>query len=275
VGETRPVRARGGRGGPSNCRRSLAPVVQRPGRAGVTVFGRLLRAEFHHELTDALPARSLPISSHPPEDLPVLVELELKRIGELLAPTRRRTAEAAARLRPLLSLDGSATGRVDQPTEIEVAQAARALRKGADWRAIMPGLATLEIARTTPDSDAQEVVLRITKDQSGIPICRARPEEASGALIYRGVSPFEEYGIKLSDYGSKLGLSRFQGFALIHELGLKNDERAYFIKRTGSGNVVYQGLSARALELGRTEVAREGSDIAEIECRYKQRNRSK
>lgn len=240
-------------------------------RSGVTLFERLLRDEFHRELTDVLPARSLPTNTHPPDDLRALVERELSAIRVLLAPARRRSAEAAARLRPLLSLDGSVTGREDQPTGVEVSRAARALREGGDWRTIMPGLATLEIARAAPGSDAQEVVLRIGKDQNGIPVRRARPEETDEALAYRGVSPFEEYGVKLSEFGARLGLSRYQGQALIYDLGLKDDERAYFIKRNASGNVVYQGLSARALELGREALAQDDFDIGAVVSRYTRR----
>jgi hypothetical protein len=219
-------------------------------RAGISLFRRLLRDEFKEELTDLLPGRVIPVSATPPQDLGLLVESELAAVGELLKPGRRRVAEASARLRPLLSLDGSATGRSDQPTEAEVTRAERQLRAGKGWREVFPGLAQLSLDVAGPNADAQEVVLRIGKSQDSVPVRRARPGE-EGALAYRGVSPFEEFGIKLSEFGKKLGITRTQGYAVIRGLDLKKDERSYFCRLTASGNVVYQGLSARALDRGR------------------------
>jgi len=240
-------------------------------RGGITIFSRLLHDEFGDDLTDLLPGRVIPVSAAPPSDLGKLVESELASITELLQPGKRRTAEAGARLRPFLSLDGSVTGRSDQPTEAEVAAAERQLRSGSNWRVVFPGLAQLSIVAPAPGADAQEVVLRIGKSPDAIPVRRAVSGDEE-ALAYRGVSPFEEFGIKLSNYGSKLGLTRQQGYALLWELQIKDDERAYFIKLNASGSVVYQGLSARALELGRAWLGSPPNDIAEVTARFNRRN---
>lgn len=239
-------------------------------RAGITIFRRILHDVFEEDLTDQLPGRVIPVSAAPPTDLNVLVESELAAIGELLEPGKRRGAEAHARLRPLLSLDGGSTGRSDQPTESEVSAAAKKLRTGQDWKSVLPGLAQLSISSAAPDADAQEVVLRIGTSEEAVAVRRARPGE-TGALAYRGVSPFEEFGIKLSKFGEKLGVSQTEGYAVIYVLGLKEDERSYFIKRTGSGNVVYQGLSARALALARDALAESSFDLADAVVRYKAR----
>lgn len=108
-------------------------------RAGISVFRRLLLDEFGEELTDLLPGRVIPVSAAPPSDLGLLVETEIQDVRALLATGRRRSAEAGARLRPLLSLDGSATGRTDQPTEAEVSRAEKGLRSKTDWRKVLPG----------------------------------------------------------------------------------------------------------------------------------------
>lgn len=242
-------------------------------RAGITVFRRLLRDEFAEELTDLLPGRVIPVSAAPPQDLSLLVEAELATVRELLRPGKRRTAEAAARLRPLLSLDGSVTGRSDQPTETEVTRAGRDLRAGKDWRVVLPGLATLSIAPATPNTGAQEVSLRIGKDPDGVPVRRARPGEEDGALAYRGVSPFEEFGIKLSKFGERLGIGVNEGYAIIREKEIKKDDRAYFVRKNASGNIVYQGLSARALEIGRAALEDPTFDLAAATDRYNKRNR--
>lgn len=224
-------------------------------RAGITLFDRILRDGFGERLTDVLPSRVIPVSAAPPTELPNLVEVELDAVRDLLAKGRRRTAEASARLRPLLSLDGSATGRSDQPTAREVARAEASLRAGKDWKSIFPGLATLTIGTPDPNSGGQEVVLRVGQDPNALPVRRARPGDEDEALAYRGVSPFDEYSIKLSKFGEHLGLSRHEGHALIAALNLKSDDRAYFVRKNQSGNVVYQGLSARALELGKRALA--------------------
>jgi hypothetical protein len=243
-------------------------------RAGVTVFRRLLRAEFDQTLTDLLPNRVIPVSAAPPRDLQLLVEQELEHLRPLLGRGRRRSAEAAARLRPLLALDGSVAGRTDQPTEAEIARAQRSLTAGGDWKVLLPGLATLQIVPAVPGGDVQEVTLRIVKDGGIVPVRRARAGEEAEALAYRGVSPFEEFGIKLTEFGPRLGLTQYQGQVLIEALHLKDDERSYFRRRTEAGNVQFQGLSARALKLGRDALADPGFSLTTAVQQY-QRARSR
>lgn len=242
-------------------------------RSGISTFRRLLHDQFAVELTELLPGRVIPVSAAPPSDLALLVESELTSILALIEPGKRRFADAAARLRPLLSLDGSVTGRSDQPTEPEVARAARHLREGQDWRAVLPGLACLSIATADGASDSQEVVLRIGTDANAMPVRRAAPNE-SGALAYRGVSPFDEFGIKLSKFGEKLGLGVNEGYAIIRALKLKEDDRAYFVRLNGSGNVIYQGLSARALALARAALQDPSFDLEAATREYNRRNSS-
>ncbi|WP_448005457.1 DUF3644 domain-containing protein [Agromyces bauzanensis] len=234
-------------------------------RSGISVIRRLLRDELHQDLGELLPGRVIPVSAEPPHDLQALVEEELATVAALLAPGTRKGPDARARLRPLLSLDGAATGRVDPPTEIEVSRAEAALRKGTEWQRILPGLATLSITPVAPGGDAQDVVLRVGRDADAIPVRKARRDEE--ALAYRSMDPFEEYGGKLSAFGSKLGLSQQQGYALIEHLALKDDDAAYFCRKTKNGNVQYQGLSARAYDLGR-KALEQGLDVADITRRY-------
>lgn len=234
-------------------------------RSGISVIRRLLRDELQLDLRELLPGRVIPVSTEPPHELQALVEEELATVAKLLAPGTRKGPDARARLRPLLSLDGAATGRVDPPTEIEVARAESALRKGTQWQRILPGLATLSITPVTPEGDAQEVVLRVGRDADGIPVRKARRDEE--ALAYRSMDPFEEYGGKLSTFGKKLGLSQQQGYALIDHLAIKDDDAAYFCRKTKNGNVQYQGVSARAYDLGR-KALEQGLDITEITNRY-------
>lgn len=234
-------------------------------KMSIGLIRRLLRDEFEVDLASRMPSRTFPVSVDPPQDLSQMVADELTSVRKLLAPNTRRGPEARAYLRPLLSLDAAATGRTDPPTESEVGRAERKLREGTDWRLVLPGLATMSIAPVEPGQDAREVVLRVGKDADALPVRRAHPEEE--ALAYRSVDPFVEFGGKLTEFGQKLGITRQQGYALIAHLALKEDDRAYFCRRTKNGNIQYQGLGARAYELGRRALE-SGIDVAELTRQY-------
>lgn len=239
-------------------------------RSAVTVFGRVLKRQFDSDLADLIPARVVPVAALPPTDPVAVVEREMQDISALLAPNTRRGDEARARLRPLLALDGSVTGREEPPADAEVDRAVRSLRAGRDWKAVFPGLASLTLSEA-PVPGSQEISLRVARSGDGIPV---RPAEADeSALLYRAMDPFQEFNIKLSEFGAKLGLSRQQGFALIWELDLKEDGRSFFIKKTERGNVVYQGLSARAIHRAR-EALDQGLDLDSAVRKYNARNRT-
>ena len=241
-------------------------------RGGITIFNRVLQQAFAQSLDELLPNRVIPVSVSPPEDLGFLVEAEVKAVLMLLAPKTRKTAEARARLRPLLSLDGASTGRLDQPTETEVNRAEKALKTGTTWESVLPGLAALQIAPVAPGANVQELALRMSREADGVPVRRAAPGES--ALVYRDSNPFDDFGVTLSTFGRKLSLTQFEGFALIHYLDLKNDDRAYFIRRTPKGAVKFQGLSARALELAKQEMSKPEFDLDNVKRTYSQRHKS-
>lgn len=174
-------------------------------RSAVTTFARVLRDTFAADITDIVPARVVPVAALPPSDPVAVVEREMGEIAQLLAPNTRRGEEARARLRPLLALDGSVTGREEVPAEIEIDRAVRSLRAGKDWRAVFPGLASLALSEA-PVPGSQEVTLKVSRSDDGVPVRAAAPGES--ALLYRAMDPFQEFNIKLSEFGTKLGLSR-------------------------------------------------------------------
>lgn len=238
-------------------------------RSALTIFGRVLRDHFDTDLSELIPARVIPVAAQPPSDPEAVIEREMQDIAALLAPRTRRGDEARARLRPLLALDGSITGREDPPTDDEIDRAVKALRCGREWRLIFPGLADLTLSEA-PEPGSQEVTLRVVRTGEGVPVRQVSPDEAGGALLYRAMDPFQEFNIKLTEFGSKLGLSRQEGLAIVWELGLKQDPRSYFVKRTPAGNIIYQGLSARALHLAREAIAT-GLDPLKVVGRYNSR----
>jgi hypothetical protein len=172
-------------------------------RSAVTIFSKLLKTAFDEELGAVIPSRVIPVSLLPPSDASAVIVRDMQDIAAMLKPGLRRSEEAKARIRPLLALDGSVTGREEAPTERELDRAVAAFRSGKDWEDVFPGLASLEIA-AAPGSGAQEVTLRIAKSGEGPPVRLARTGEGAGALLYRKSNPFDEYGISLSSFGRSL-----------------------------------------------------------------------
>jgi hypothetical protein len=240
-------------------------------RSAVTIFGKLLDVAFKVDLAAVIPSRVIPVSALPPTDASAVRAREMKDIKEMLKPGLRRADDAKARIRPMLALDGGVTGREDAPTEVELDRAVSAFRKGAVWQDVFPGLAALEIA-AAPGAGAQEVSLRISKTGEGPAVRLAKPGEEGGALLFRKSNPFDEYGIKLSKFGDKLGIGQYAGYALIWKLNLKKDPEAYFIRKNTSGNVIYQGLSAKALDLAKEELKRPGFNVDNLLDDYRARN---
>lgn len=239
-------------------------------RSGVTIFGKLLSAAFNEDLPTVIPSRVIPVSALPPTDARAAIEREMQDISSMLKPGLRQGEDARARVRPLLALDGAVTGREEAPTEVELDRAIAAFRRGKNWEGVFPGLTTLEIA-PKPGGGVQEVSLRISKAREGPAVRLAKPGEETGALLYRKSDPFDEYGIKLSEFGKKLGASQSDGYALTWYLNLKGDPGAYYCRKTKAGNIQFQGLSARALELARKEIAKPSFKWSKVRAAYKNR----
>ena len=239
-------------------------------RSGVTIFAKLLSAAFHEDLPAVIPSRVIPVSALPPTDARAAVEREMQDIAAMLKPGLRQGEDAKARIRPLLALDGAVTGREESPTEVELERAVRAFRQGKKWEEVFPGLTTLEIV-TTPGA-AQEVSLRISKAGEGPAVRLAKSGEEKGALLYRKSDPFDEYGIKLSEFGKKLGVPQNDGYALTWYLKLKDDPASYYCRKTKAGNIQFQGLSARALDLARKEIDKPSFKWSKVRRAYKNRD---
>lgn len=242
-------------------------------RSAVTIYDHILGGQFQETLESAVPGHVVPVSRSAPVDPIRVIEQEMVEIGRLLAPRTRRGDEARSRLRPLLALDGSATGRDDPPEEREVDRAARSLQSGRPWRTIFPGLAQLELT-DAPSPGSAEVTLRVSRTEGEVAVRQASHAEDESALLYRRSDPFQEFNIKLSQFGQQLGLSRHAGQALIWHLRLKEDKRAYFCHRNQTGNIVYQGLNARALHLAKEALACDQDDLETVTREYNRRHSS-
>ncbi len=89
--------------------------------------------------------------------------------------------------------------------------------------------------------------------------------------MYRKSDPFDEYGIKLTEFGAKLGVSQGDGYALTWHMRLKDDPAAYYCRKTKAGSVKFQGLSTRALDLAQKEIAKPSFKWPDVRMAYKNR----
>lgn len=240
-------------------------------RSAVTVFDRVLQSAFGESLEARMPRRVLPVAAGPPADAALVIDREVEQVVNLLQPGRRRSAEARGHIRVLLALDGSATGRAEPPSELEVGRAETALKKGRDWRVVFPGLSQLQVV-VDDDGSANRIRLVLNRSEGEFAVRRASPDEEGEALLYREVNYFDKYGIKLTDFGARLGLSMTQGYAVIYALDLKNDPDCYYVRRTPAGNVQFQGLSQAAVDKARQALDAGQLSVADAVGLYRARS---
>ncbi|WP_163721224.1 DUF3644 domain-containing protein [Micrococcus sp. Alg238-R198] len=239
-------------------------------RSAVTIFRKVLLSLTGQDLTDVMPGRVLPVSATPPTDVGLVVGREAEQIAKLLRPGTRRRAEARARVLPLMSLDRAARGETEPPAESEINRTLRNLKENSDWTSAFPGVVGLQLVGSPRPSDqVQEISLRIDSKRGEVAVRLAR--EGEDAAAYREVDTFDRYSLKLSKLGEKLGLTRHQGYAMIHYLDLKADPACYRCRTTPKGNIAWQGLSNRALDRAR-KALNEGLDINAVVATYNARN---
>ena len=191
-------------------------------QTAVTVFDRVLKDEFGSRLADYLPTRVLPISTEPPASLELLVDSEVTQIKELLEPRRRRTADAQARLRPLLAIDLAAAGEERTATPLEVDRAASRLKSGRDWHEVLPNLAALSLDAS---GHGQTYTVKLTKAADAPPVRFAETEdEAENAAIIREVDTEARYPFTATELARLVGVTVPKVGAYIWKLGLKNDD---------------------------------------------------
>ncbi|MGC5627224.1 DUF3644 domain-containing protein [Georgenia sp. Z1344] len=235
-------------------------------RSAVTIFRKVLLGLTGQDLTDVMPGRVLPVSASPPTEVGLVVGKEFEHIAELLRPGRRRTADARARLLPLMALDRAVRGETEPPTEADVSLTLRAVKDQENWEAVFPGVVGLRlVGGPRPSDQVQEISLKIDPKRGDL---AARPaQDGEEAIAYREVDTFDRYSLKLSKLGEKLGLTRHQGLAVIHALGLRADAKCYREKRTANGHVQFQGLSNIALERAKKALA-DGLDVDQAVTDY-------
>ena len=236
-------------------------------QTAVTVFDRVLKDEFGSRLADYLPTRVLPISTEPPASLELLVDSEVSQIKELLEPRRRRTADAKARLRPLLAIDLAAAGEERTATPLEVDRAVKRLKEGRDWHEVLPNLAALSLDAS---GTGQTYTVKLTKAADAPPVRYAETEdEAENAAIIREVNLEDRFPFNATRLATLARITLPQATAYIWKLGLKNDGDCYHVFTHGKSR--FPQYSQEALR--RVREAVQNSDPKAVQREFRKRNK--
>ena len=235
---------------------------------GVRVFEQVLQTAFAEHLNDHLPTRVLPSSTPPPGDLRVLVESEFRHLRRLLAPGKRRHAEARARLRHVFILEANVSGAGGQPAVSALERLMRLLKRGDGWQTMFPGLAGLQ--RSTAAQHPSSA-LRITRDPEAPPVrlVSAGEAEAEQATLVREVDLLERYPLGLRQVAEQLGLTTPRALALIRHEGLQTDPACFREVRVGAAS--YKRYSPQALVRLRSALA--AADMAAVWLQHRPRAR--
>ncbi|PUB26908.1 hypothetical protein C8K30_105135 [Promicromonospora sp. AC04] len=188
-------------------------------QAGVTLYRDLLRDVFGETLSELLPDRVLPVATRVPLDPINLFLEELAEIERLLAPGRRRHAEATAKLRALAIIDGAMRGEKLQPSEQQLGKLTASIAGGSTKLDVLfPGIAAITF---TTELDGPTVNLRIVK-REGIPVTIVKEGSADSSVVsVRRVNELDFYNLRFKDLHTKLGITTNQLTAMIVLLGVK------------------------------------------------------
>lgn len=230
-------------------------------RAAVTIFDGLLKSVFGEALADHLPARVLPISTEPPENLEILIDREFSQVRKLLEPGRRHGAEVRARIRTLLALEGYASEDAEV-RDADVRRVEKAIRQGDERSAVFPRLEGLS-SRTV----GLNVSIRIhTTRKDGVPVRFVAADETGDAGAVRDVDLQKRYPFTKKELADQVGLTIPKATALRAHLGIDDDDamRHQFT----FGHTTHECYSHAALHAMRNALS-EGLDIDEVWRSYR------
>lgn len=187
-------------------------------RAGFTLFDDLLQRVFDERLTDHLPHRVLPISVEPPRDIQLLIDDEYTQIKQLLAPGRRRTAEANVRIRSLLAMESHLAAGVVVSTK-DVAQVHKQIKAGKSRNEVFP---KLEKLGSDVDGEGLSLSVRFSKTQ-GAPVRFVASDEDVPAAALREIDRQQRFHWTTAELAARCGLTAPRCLALRRSLGIEDD----------------------------------------------------
>jgi hypothetical protein len=216
-------------------------------QAGVTLHRDIRAAVFDEDLRALLPSRVMPISTTAPVDPITLFTEEILEVARLLAPGKRRGAEATAKLRALSIVDGAMRGEKLQPSESSLQKIGAQISAGTtEIGAIFPGLTSVNFSTV---DEGVGISLRIAK-KAGIPVTLVKEGEAGSSVVsVRRVNELDFYNLRFRDLAQKLKITTNQVSAMITLLEIKGNED--FSKKI----ITTWCYSGKALELMRKAIS--------------------
>ena len=129
------------------------------------------------------------------------MDREFTQIRNLLAPGKRRQAEARNRMRQFLIIEDNIAGESRHPSEESVNRAVQDVKEGKTWQDIFPGISTIRI---NSEGSGPTVSIRFTRDQGAPPVRVIREGEvgADDALIVREVDLLDRFSLNLTNTNS-------------------------------------------------------------------------
>jgi hypothetical protein len=198
-------------------------------RAAITLFDQILHDVFDERLADHLPDRVLPIATRPLTDVVVLVKEQFEQIQDLLAPGKRRRAEARSLLRGLLALEGHVSEEA-LVSERDVNRVERGIRDGKPLEQVFPRLTALATEAT---GEGPTIKVRFTK-REGAPVHFVPADDPRESAAVREVDLQRKYHLAPFDLAEKLKLTRPRATALRRNLRVDEDDDCAHVFTFGS-----------------------------------------
>jgi hypothetical protein len=187
-------------------------------RAGFTLFDDVLQRVFKERLSSHLPHRVLPISSEPPRDIQLLIDEEYNQIAQLLAPGRRRTADAQIRIRSLLAMESHIGDNVRVSTK-DVAQVQQEIKKGKARSEVFPELEKLQ---SEVAGEGLMVSVRFSKTE-GMPVRLVSGDDDVPAAALREIDRQQRFHWSAAQLAERCNLSQPKCLALRRYLKIDDD----------------------------------------------------
>lgn len=210
-------------------------------RASIPIFDEILRSVFDQRLADILPARVLPLTTRPPEDLQLLIDRQYSQIYELLRPGRRHQAEGRAMARALLALGPDSDSNADYISEKDVSAAVRKIQSGVARKDVFPNLEGLAAEAT--DGAELLVKVKIVKNDPDAAAFRYAGKDEQATAI-REVDSHKVYHWTKRKLAAKLGISAESCCALRWKYEIDSDDDLCRVFTHNSTK--YTGYSDRA-----------------------------
>jgi len=238
-------------------------------QSGVTLFRDILKSVFGEDLADVLPARVLPVSTVVLTDPLEMFASEADAVRSLLAPGKRRHAEAVAKLRGIAIVDGALQGALVQPGDSQLRRLGKRLVDGESFAEVFPGIGSINF---TTEGEGPRVSLRISKKE-GVPVTIV-PEGTPGSSVValKRVDELGFYNLGHRDLADKVGLTTNKTTAAVSLLRLKEDVDSFKVFTIGKTKL--GRYSQAAIHRIKSLVDEKGADQIWAEYRASQEPKS-